>query len=56
MLSASFVFKQLSSPESGERITKISWNKNDGWLALGGENGMMRILMIESVDSHDFNL
>lgn len=56
MLSTSFVFKQLANPDSNEAITKVKWNKTDGWLAFGGDQGMLRILMIETVDGHDFNL
>jgi hypothetical protein len=56
MLSSSFVFKRLQYNDSNEAITKVAWNKNDGWLAYTGELGLMRILMIETADSHDFNL
>ncbi|KAH0575427.1 WD40 repeat protein [Spironucleus salmonicida] len=56
MLSTSFVFKRISYAETQEQITKVAWNRTDGWLAFGGDMGLLRIIMLEFQDQHDFNL
>ena len=56
MLSASFVFKRISYQETAEKITKVCWNKIDGWVAFGGDQGLLRIIMLEFADQHDFAL
>lgn len=44
-----YLFKifQIAVPNN-TRITAIAWNKQDSYIAVGGENGLLKVLKLEA--------
>ncbi len=38
-----FLSKKIALPKD-PNVYAISWNSEEGWIALGGENGLLKIL------------
>lgn len=38
-----YLSKKIALPKN-PKIYSISWNQTEGWIALGGENGLLKIL------------
>ena len=38
-----FLSKKIALPKN-PNVYAISWNSEEGWIALGGENGLLKIL------------
>ncbi|KAG5898787.1 hypothetical protein JTB14_010997 [Gonioctena quinquepunctata] len=50
-----YLSKKIAIPNN-TRINAIAWNKSDGYIAVGGENGLLKVLKLESpVDSDGSN-
>jgi len=43
-----FLSKKIALPKD-PNVYAISWNSEEGWIALGGENGLLKILKMSEV-------
>ena len=42
-----YLSKKIAIP-NGLRVHSISWNKEKGWIACGGEQGLLKVLRLET--------
>nr|XP_023029130.1 WD repeat-containing protein 35 [Leptinotarsa decemlineata] len=47
-----YLSKKIAIPNN-TRINAIAWNKLDGYIAVGGENGLLKVLKLESPNDND---
>ena len=45
---------QIAIP-SGSKLKTLSWNADHGWLACGGEGGLLKVLKLETQESKETN-
>lgn len=43
---------QIAIPKD-VKLRSLSWNKDQGWIACGGDNGMLKVLKLESQATKD---
>ncbi len=44
-----FLSKKIAIP-NGVKLKCVSWNTEEGWIACGGEQGLLKVLKFESSD------
>eukprot|EP00753_Platysulcus_tardus_P015766 PLAT5272.2.p1 GENE.PLAT5272.2~~PLAT5272.2.p1 ORF type:complete len:1194 (+),score=710.47 PLAT5272.2:43-3624(+) len=47
-----YLSKKIAIP-NGVRLKSVSWNPDHGWIACGGENGLLKVLKLESEQSKE---
>jgi WD repeat-containing protein 35 len=43
---------QIAIPKD-VKLRSLAWNSEQGWIACGGENGLLKVLKLESQNSKD---
>jgi WD repeat-containing protein 35 len=46
------LFIKIAIP-NGVRLKCASWNSEQGWIACGGDNGLLKVLRLESQNTRD---
>ncbi|KAL3289754.1 hypothetical protein HHI36_023149 [Cryptolaemus montrouzieri] len=49
-----YLSKKIAIPNQ-TKINALAWNKEDGYIAVGGEDGLLKVLKLESVVEYDTN-
>ena len=47
-----YLCKKIAIP-NGVKLSSLSWNPEQGWITCGGENGLLKVLKLESTASKD---
>lgn len=47
-----YLSKKIAIPNK-VRLTSLSWNQDDGWIACGGEGGLLKVLKLDTNPSND---
>jgi WD repeat-containing protein 35 len=47
-----YLSKKIALP-SGVRLSCVSWSNAKGWLACGGENGLLKVLLVDRPKNGD---
>ncbi|XP_018578851.1 WD repeat-containing protein 35 isoform X2 [Anoplophora glabripennis] len=47
-----YLSKKIAIPNN-TKINAIAWNKQDGYIAVGGENGLLKVLKLDSVSDNE---
>ncbi|GAX81565.1 hypothetical protein CEUSTIGMA_g8993.t1 [Chlamydomonas eustigma] len=47
-----YLSKKIAIP-NGTRLKCLSWNSDQGWIACGGENGLLKVLRLEGTSSKE---
>jgi WD repeat-containing protein 35 len=47
-----YLSKKIAIP-NGVKLKSVSWNPEQGWIACGGDSGLLKVLKLESTSSKD---
>lgn len=47
-----FLSKKIGMP-NGTKIERVCWNKEQGWIATGGEKGLLKIMKLDDFKPKD---
>lgn len=50
-----FYFSLKISVPNDTQVTSLSWHAGEGWLAVGGDNGLLRVLKLEVQQEGQFS-
>lgn len=48
-----FLSKKIAIP-NGVKLKSISWNTEEGWIACGGEQGLLKVLKLETAEDSPY--
>ena len=48
-----FLSKKIAIP-NGVKLKSISWNTEEGWIACGGEQGLLKVLKLETTEETSY--
>jgi WD repeat-containing protein 35 len=44
-----YLSKKIAIPKE-QKLSSVSWNTEQGWIACGGDNGLLKVLKLETAD------